>query len=257
MLNEHHKKFGKVLNSFDYGTRLYDKFYEFCKLSALTLSAPFNKEFASEEIKKLKIHENEKKLLAYNECFEILLAALEHEHQDFLGVFYGVNELGNSKNGQFFTPYHLSLMIAKMQLSGITELIKEKGFIKICEPACGSGGMIIAVREILIESGFNPSTNIYVELTDVDALCFYMAYIQISLYGIPARVIHGNTLTREQHLELFTPVYFLNDFPTKLAISEIMNSGILNSKPKQVLKPKPETVPDLILEKSGQFEMAL
>ncbi len=32
-----------------------------------------------------------------------------------------------------------------------------------------------------------------------------MTYIQLSLYGIPAVVIHGNTLTQEAWSEWFTP----------------------------------------------------
>ena len=33
----------------------------------------------------------------------------------------------------------------------------------------------------------------------------YMAYIQLSLYGIPAMVIHGNTLTMEEWDRWYTP----------------------------------------------------
>jgi hypothetical protein len=32
-----------------------------------------------------------------------------------------------------------------------------------------------------------------------------MAYIQLSLYGIPAMVIHGNTLTMEEWDRWYTP----------------------------------------------------
>lgn len=33
---------------------------------------------------------------------------------------------------------------------------------------------------------------------DIDIRRVWMAYIQLSLYGIPAMVIHGNTLTMEE-----------------------------------------------------------
>jgi type I restriction-modification system DNA methylase subunit len=253
MLTEHHKKFGKALDSFDYSKRTYEKFYEFCKVSAYSLGAVFYPEIAKKELEPVKLLEDKKKLTAYEECFEILVDALETKHQDFLGVFFGLNELGNARNGQFFTPYNISLMCAKIQISGYEEIIKQKGFVKVGEPACGSGGMIIAVREVLLENGFNPSTNLYAELTDVDELCFLMAYIQISLYGIPAKVIHGNTLTMKTYRELFTPVFYINQFDHRLAISELFESGIFSRDPgieqNIILEP--------IQQEDGQYRMAL
>lgn len=40
---------------------------------------------------------------------------------------------------------------------------------------------------------------------DIDIRCVWMAYIQLSLYGIPAVVIHGNTLTMETWSRWYTP----------------------------------------------------
>ena len=45
--------------------------------------------------------------------------------------------------------------------------------------------------------------------TDIDLKCVHMAYIQLSLYGIPAVVIHGNTLTVEEWAYWFTPAMCL------------------------------------------------
>lgn len=253
MLNDHHKKFGKALESFDYSRRTYEKFYEFCKVSAYSLASVFYPEIAKKELEPIKLLEDKKKLTAYEQCFEILVDALETEHQDFLGVFFGLNELGNVRQGQFFTPYHISLMCARIQISGFEQIIKQSGFIKVGEPACGSGGMVIAVREVFLENGFNPSTQLYAELTDVDELCFLMAYIQISLYGIPAKVIHGNTITMQTYRELFTPVFYLNKFDHKLAISELFESGIFSSNPV----PDQNFILEPIQQEDGQFRMAL
>ena len=43
-----------------------------------------------------------------------------------------------------------------------------------------------------------------------------MAYIQLSLYGIPAKVIQGDTLTLKFKRVLFTPFYFINGFSWRL-----------------------------------------
>ena len=40
---------------------------------------------------------------------------------------------------------------------------------------------------------------------DIDIRCVWMAYIQLSLYGIPAVVIHGNTMNMEEWDRWYTP----------------------------------------------------
>jgi type I restriction-modification system DNA methylase subunit len=251
MLNKHHKEFMKQLESYGYGINLYEKFREFCKVATYSLASAFYPELSRKELEPIKIAEDKKKLAAFENCFQILVNALEEEHQDFLGVFFGMNDLGNVRVGQFFTPYNISLMIARMQINDQDKIIKQKGFIKVCEPACGSGGMIIALRQTLLEDGFNPSTNMYVEMTDIDELCFYMSYIQISLYGIPARVIQGDTLSFKVYRDLFTPVYFLNHFYEKLRLAEaIENMMQLERIPvkEEVGKSDELMIPDVIQE---------
>jgi hypothetical protein len=255
--SNHHKRFGKALESFDYSRRTYEKFYEFCKVSAYSLASVFYPQFAKEQLASIKLIEDKEKLTAYQECFDILVEALESEHQDFLGNFFEINGLGNDRRGQFFTPYPISLLCAKMQISGHNEIIEKRGFIKVCEPACGAGGMIIAVREVLLDNGYNPSMNMYAELMDIDELCFYMAYIQISLYGIAAKVIHGDTLRMKIFQELFTPVYFINKFSLRMALTEM--SDMLICTPDENLHEEKiqMIVPDPILEDCGQYRLAL
>ena len=43
----------------------------------------------------------------------------------------------------------------------------------------------------LKEKGYNYQHQLFVEAVDIDELCFMMTYIQLSLYGIPARVMHS------------------------------------------------------------------
>jgi len=40
--------------------------------------------------------------------------------------------------------------------------------------------------------------------------CAHMTYLQLALYGVPAVVIHGNTLTCEEFSRWYTPVYLMN-----------------------------------------------
>ena len=47
------------------------------------------------------------------------------------------------------------------------------------------------------------------EAVDLSDVCAYMTYLQLSLYGIPAIVYCGNTLTQEMRFKMETPSYFI------------------------------------------------
>lgn len=130
------------------------------------------------------------------------------EGGDFLGVVAG--ELGALSGGlgQFFTPYELSSLIARMSLGDreqVAETIASKGWIEVGEPACGAGGMLLAVADALDEFGFDSSTSMRAVACDVSGLAFRMAYVQLSLRGIAASVIHGDTLRLEEFAQEATP----------------------------------------------------
>ena len=68
----------------------------------------------------------------------------------------------------------------------------------MAEPACGSGAMVIGLVRCMKNRGYdNLGGKIYIEATDIDALCVDMTYTQLSLLGLSVRVIHGNSLTME------------------------------------------------------------
>lgn len=52
---------------------------------------------------------------------------------------------------------------------------------------------------------FDYRHNTFFVAQDIDIRRVWMAYIQLSLYGIPAMVIHGNTLTMEEWDRWYTP----------------------------------------------------
>lgn len=215
-MTEHQKQFTKILNTIDHSRRTYELFFDFNSLFAYTIALPFHPDIAKPKLKPLHDRYGRDKLAQFDQLVDITVDALEQEHQDFLGGLYGELELGDARSGQFFTPFHLSLMIAQMSLMDAKQLVKEKGFITIAEPAAGAGGMVIAARQVLIEQGVNPSKEVYIELTDVSEICFLMSYIQVSLYGLGATVIHGNTLTLQTFKILRTPVFFLENWPVRL-----------------------------------------
>jgi hypothetical protein len=127
---------------------------------------------------------------------------------DFLGEVAG--ELGalSEHLGQFFTPYHLSVVLAQLSLGTREELaaiVERSGHVTVDEPACGAGGMLLAVADVLLEHGFDPSEHLVARATDLSAVAYRMAYMQLSVRGIPAQVFHGNTLTLEVFGSEVTP----------------------------------------------------
>ena len=100
------------------------------------------------------------------------------------------------KMGQCFTPFSVSLLNAKITLKDVKE---EKPF-SLYEPTCGAGGMIISTAKELFDSGINYQNCMKVVAQDLNILCVYMTYIQLSLMGIDAIVVQGDTLS-EPYIE--------------------------------------------------------
>ena len=116
---------------------------------------------------------------------------------DFLGGVSG--ELGALSDGlgQFFTPFEVSRLLAEITLQSVPDIVRERGFITIDEPACGAGGMVLAAAAVLEAQGLEPELHMLVRATDLSVTAFQMAYVQLWLRGVPATVVHGNTLTLE------------------------------------------------------------
>lgn len=51
------------------------------------------------------------------------------------------------------------------------------------------------------------SDQLWVSVTDVDPLAANMSYVQLSLCGIAAEVVIGNSLTLTRHRTLYTPLH--------------------------------------------------
>jgi len=148
--------------------------------------------------------------------FCLLVCALEGKFQDFLGSVFMELELGSGDMGQYFTPYSVQSLMARMLMPGVAETISKEGWLTLSEPACGAAGMVIAYAECLLEAGFNPSEHMFVSCIDIDPVAADMAFIQLSLLGIAAEVTTGNALTLQLNRVRYTPVYYLNEWKSRL-----------------------------------------
>lgn len=128
---------------------------------------------------------------------------------DYLGELFMRCEQGNSGTGQFFTPYHVSKLMAKMILGReVVEKAEKDEVITVNDPCCGGGGMLMAALDVLKNDyHINYTRNCFIDCGDIDRRCVYMTYLQLSLAGVPAIVKHQDAISRELWSVWRTPAY--------------------------------------------------
>lgn len=198
---------------------IWNVFEDFLTISSISISNAFDFDKKREEdylkvIKKYNPNElNEfAKLLA---LLTNLLNSFSTNPQDVLGDLFHKLELHNKYKGQFFTPNHICKFMGKALLTDVDNIINRKGYISILEPTCGSGALILGAADALASKNFNYQKQMLVTAIDIDLKCVFMTYIQLSLFGIPAIVIHGNALTVEEWSRWYTPMYFIGSWQYK------------------------------------------
>lgn len=140
---------------------------------------------------------------------------------DVLGAIFHELELHNKYKGQFFTPQNVCAMMGAMSISEDDKSIAENGYINLYEPCAGSGAMILGFAKAMKKYGHDFNRQLVVSATDIDLKCVFMTYLQLSLYGIPAVVIHGNSLSLQEWSRWYTPVYMLEGWIWRQACGNI------------------------------------
>ena len=218
----------QFLNIFKDLTYRYDKhqvFSDFITFMSLDISqsgrlaAGLGKDAQDEKtyLKTVRRYKREEINDLFAKLFHITILGLENERQDWLGEIYGELELGDTRLGQFFTPFDASKVISNLVVGdkeAIQSAIDRKGYVTFNDSVCGSGGMILAFAEKFREFGFTPATQLYVLAQDISSTAAGMCHIQLSLRRIPAVVLNQDTLTMETpRWKRYTPLYLLMDWP--------------------------------------------
>jgi type I restriction-modification system DNA methylase subunit len=128
------------------------------------------------------------------QAFAVMVDHFWHEgcYADLLGPVYmeiRCNWKGSAL-GQFFTPWNLCLMMAKMNFDDdLAQRIERGERVSVCDPACGSGATLLATRAAAAERfGRKTADRIVLAGQDIDELCVLMAKIQL-------RMSHGNWMS--------------------------------------------------------------
>lgn len=150
---------------------------------------------------------SEEEIDHFAQMFVWLGDALTEDLTDVLGQIYMESGMGSKYTGQFFTPFHLSELCAKMSVDA--DNLTEDGDIHLNEPSCGGGGMIIAACKVLKDAGINYQRRLKVVAQDLDWNGVYMTYLQLSLIGCNAIVVHGDTLQQPYDPKRTDPAHLM------------------------------------------------
>ncbi len=196
----------------------YEVFKDFVTMAACSLHNSLWKEPIREEeylaiIKGYKPDDQK----AFPKLLGSLIAALDSEPRDVLGPLYMELEIANKDAGQFFTPPELSEMMARMTFAPELERLDSQPFLTAGEPACGAGGMILALVKVMTQAGHDPARKLWVQAIDVDRMAALMCYTQLSLWHVPAEVIVGNTLSWDIREVWYTPAHHLGMWRYRLS----------------------------------------
>lgn len=187
----------------------------------------------------IKPYENSDKRFMFSELLALAASNFIHNGPtlDFFGEVYMRLGISNSATGQFFTPMSITRMMGRLTVNSPTNQteLERKGFLSVCDPAVGAGACLLGALEGLQEQKI-PVEKVYMEGWDIDRTAALMAYIQLSLCNVAARIVHGNSLSCEVYSVWYTPAYILGGWSRKL------KNAALNMDSKEVgsLQPQPK-----------------
>lgn len=235
-MKDYISEFIKCLGNIDYTKRNYDVFQDFLTVSSISLA---NVVLKSVDLEKqyFEVIEKYKHPEKLSELFAITTLGLEQKCRDFLGEVFMRCNFGNKNSSQFFTPYHISQLMAEcvFDKDTVKQTIKEQGFIKVSEPCCGAGSMILAFAETMLKNDINPQAYMVFQGIDIDINCCRMAFIQTSLMGLTGEIVHGDTITLKTWNNFITPMtmLYLHNFKK---FKEPKPENIQPEQPTQIIK---------------------
>ncbi len=185
--------FRKILERISHRHDPRKVFDGFIRLAACTLSAQTREAEYLEEAKQWERPD----LSLFAEALGALILEMESRpFEDLIGGYYmefALSQKGKRWNGEFHTPKHICDLMAQITL-GDMESLPDDEPITLCEPACGAGAMILSLAQAC-----SPEVRRRLRVTaiDISRTACDMAFINTTLWGIPTRVIHGNSLSME------------------------------------------------------------
>ncbi len=174
---------------------------------------------------------------------------------DLLGEYYLTIAANSSKQarGEFYTPPEISKLMSRMLFD--VDATKAAGKpVTVNEPACGGGGMILALAE-----QFAPDSVDLLRVTaqDINPVAVDMAYINLTLWGIPARFILGDTIRMTVTAEWKNLHWFRVGEDQRIRVNRMIE--FLKAEPESSPPAPPTSFVEMVKsrEGNGQFQLDL
>ena len=216
---EQNKEFPKLLLQTMKVTRgristheVFRDFIAYCALKLSVLTDPAHPE-RGEQLQKLleKYEDNEQEAFehAFREFASTVAQNVDNKiYDDLFSATYNECYARNRDLKQDFSPSSVAQLMTQLAFAQGVELPAD-GYFTANDPTCGSGTLLLTIAEKLVNNRLNPSVHLVVQASDLDICCAQMTYFHLSLYGIPAVVVHGDVLTLKEYSRWYTPAYLL------------------------------------------------
>lgn len=208
------KRFCDTLVSIDSTKNNFQVFNDFCELSTNCLRQPYIRSKALEE-RFFEIIGNytPKAQVSFKTLLKLTADALNDRTRDFLGECFKSLHLNQHLRNRHFTAYNVSRMLADICSNDIKDHIEQYCYYGFEDVSSDSGTLVIALSDIITKKGLSPAKTMFAVVSDVDCLCCYMTYIQMTLLEIPGVVIYD----KEQW---FTSGYYLNPWKARFIMEK-------------------------------------
>lgn len=191
--------------------QVFSDFLHYCALLLSARTDPVHTEQRAKALKQLKTSYKDDEWEAFHQGFIDLYSAFTHNigrgiYEDLFSAPF--TQIGATSRAlkQDFSPTDIGRLIGALSIPSQLSL-PEEGFFSLGDQTCGSGMLLLAGVQQFADAGYNPSEQLVIQAADLDVRCVHMTYLHLSLYGIPAVIVHGNTITLEEYDRWYTPVY--------------------------------------------------
>lgn len=196
---ENQKQIAKLFDSFNGRYSMYSLWQDFVVMAAIAISNTVDL-VHREEREKMYLQISSKYTSTELQVFakilsEVVIGLEKNPDQDFLGEMYMALEMGNDHAGQFFTPYHVCSLMAKVTEPNIRERIEREHWISCLDCACGAGALLVAFANECLAQKVNYQTSVLFVAQDIDYTVGCMCYIALSLLGCAGYVKIANSIT--------------------------------------------------------------
>ncbi len=128
-------------------------------------------------------------------AYDLICEWAERSFEDVLGPAYMlVSSKDGNGLGQFFTPYHISLVTARLLVGDHPQLDHQHMPLTPIDPCVGSGGLLLAAASLYPREWHERGYVVFYGI-DLDPVCVQMAHLNMRLHRLCSKIACGNSLT--------------------------------------------------------------